>query len=245
MRRRAGAIGWRGSAGAVWPVSRPALRVPYADYVSALSRAGQIASVLHRRLLDGAGHDRRGRLLDTASALSTMDAAATGRRPGERCGQRPPRSDPVRRGRAGGRQQDVLLECLEILAVCRQRVGLTDEALVTGAEVADLSRDLAERRPRRYLTRIPESLHRYGPYLLWAGWPGEVYAERCWKGWCFAYRPAADPAAGAGPAGCAGAAAETLGGGGRIGPGTIILDRHAVCDGRSRYPVGAPCRWRT
>ncbi|MFD5819074.1 trypsin-like peptidase domain-containing protein [Streptomyces sp. NPDC127038] len=134
------------------------------------------AVALHRELLDAAGGDRRRRLLDTASALSTLallrlsdhqvnGAAADAAEGVTWCDQAAP----------GGRQEDVLLECLELLAVCRQRTGLTEDALATGAEALELLRGLAERRPGHYRTRLPESLHRHGLHLVWAGRPDEAY----------------------------------------------------------------------
>ncbi|MFF0449793.1 trypsin-like peptidase domain-containing protein [Streptomyces sp. NPDC004609] len=124
---------------------------------------------LYRQVTDG--HP-----METAGALSTLallrlidgqvnGAAADAAEGVMRCAQVPP----------GERQEDVLLTCLEVLAECRHRTGLPDEALTSGAEAVELLRELAERRPGRYLARLPDTLQRHGVGLIRAGRLTEAY----------------------------------------------------------------------
>ncbi|MGW4205952.1 hypothetical protein, partial [Streptomyces sp. NPDC004726] len=75
----------------------------------------------------------------------------------------------------GEAREDVLLTCLEVLAECRHRTGLTALALTSGAEAVELLRELAERRPGRYLARLPDTLQRHGLGLIRAGRDTDAY----------------------------------------------------------------------
>lgn len=134
------------------------------------------AVALQRRLVAEGGPRQRRRLLDTATTLSTLallrlgdeqfnGAAADAAEGVARCEQ----------AGAGPRQQDVLLHCLEVLAECRHRVGLTGPALTASGQAVDLLRDLAERQPARYLSRLPDTLQRHGLGLIRAGRDREAY----------------------------------------------------------------------
>ncbi|MEU0601643.1 serine protease [Streptomyces sp. NPDC006393] len=134
------------------------------------------ALTLYRQLLDAPGAHRRRRLLDTAAVLSTL--ALLRLFDGQVNGAAGDASEGVIRceqAGAGPRQEDILLSCLEILAECRHRTGLTTEALATGAQAVRLARDLAERRPGQHLARLPGTLQRQGLGLIRAGRLHEAY----------------------------------------------------------------------
>jgi len=115
-------------------------------------------------------------LLDTAAALSTLAllrledgqvhaAVREASRGVLLCDEASP----------GARQDDTKLDCLEVLAECRQRTGLIEAAVVSGEESVALLRELAERRPGRYLARLPERLHRHARGLIRAGRYRQAY----------------------------------------------------------------------
>ncbi|WP_328665239.1 serine protease [Streptomyces sp. NBC_00322] len=166
-----------------------------AEYAAALNnlslllhRAGEtgpaldqsrLAVDLYEQLLAQAEREslpRQRRLLDAAAALSTLAllrlkdgqvhaAAREAARGVLLCEQASP----------GARQDDTMLDCLEVLAECRQRTGLIKAAVVSGEESLALLRELAERQPGRYFARLPETLHRHARGLIRAGQYRQAY----------------------------------------------------------------------
>ncbi|WP_168713981.1 trypsin-like peptidase domain-containing protein [Streptomyces sp. A1136] len=132
---------------------------------------------LYRQLVATAPHMRHRTLMDMAGALSLLallrlgDAQVNGaaRDAAEgvmRCEQVP----------EGARDDDVYLACLETLAECRHRTGLTEEALAWSLQAVERLEDLVKLRPGRYVARLPETLQRHGFGLLRAEKYREAYS---------------------------------------------------------------------
>ncbi|MCF2527673.1 S1 family peptidase [Yinghuangia soli] len=66
------------------------------------------------------------------------------------------------------RQEDTLLACLEMLAVCQQRTGALADAVASDEEAIARLRELALHQPGRYLDRLPDGLYRQASGLLMA-----------------------------------------------------------------------------
>jgi tetratricopeptide (TPR) repeat protein len=141
-------------------------------------RSGRIAQALEPcvdavdryRDLPGAHH------LETATALSLL--ALLRLADGQVVGAADDAAEGVLRCDrvpGGERRDDVLLQCLQVLAACRRRTGLPDEAADSAAEAVELLRALADRRPGRYLARLPDALQNQGIGLIQAGRPAEAY----------------------------------------------------------------------
>lgn len=122
------------------------------------------------------GPQRQTYLLDTAAALSTLAllrledgqvhaAAREAARGVLLCEQASP----------GARQDETMLDCLEVLAECRQRTGQIEAAVFSGEESVALLRELAERQPGRYLAKLPELLYRHARGLIRAGRYRQAY----------------------------------------------------------------------
>ncbi|MEU6896308.1 serine protease [Streptomyces sp. NPDC046557] len=157
-----------------------------AEYAAALNnlslllhRAGQTGPALEQSRLavefyeqllaqaEEGSLQRQRYLLDTAAALSTLAllrredgqvhvAAHEAARGVLLCEQASP----------GARQDDTMLNCLEVLTECKQEIGLIEAAVVTGEESVALLRELTERQPGRYLARLPERLHSHARGLI-------------------------------------------------------------------------------
>ncbi|MET9666728.1 trypsin-like peptidase domain-containing protein [Streptomyces sp. NPDC006475] len=145
------------------------LRHRAGDTASALELNVEAVSI-YRNLADEEAPQRPHLLLDTAWALSTL--ALLRLADGQVNGAAEDAAEGVLRCESaadGARRQDVLLQCLETLAECRMKTGLTDEALVTAAEAVALLRELARRRPAQYVARLPHTLQLHGLWLIRAG----------------------------------------------------------------------------
>ncbi|MCB5167503.1 trypsin-like peptidase domain-containing protein [Streptomyces bambusae] len=140
---------------------------------------GRSAVTLYEQLLAGAPPGADGRqllLLNTAAALSTLALLRL------TDGQVHAATEEAHRSvvlcleaQPGVRQEDILLDCLEVLAECRQRTGLLDGAVRTGGQAVALLRDLTERQPERYVGRLPTALYRHARGLIRAGSDREAY----------------------------------------------------------------------
>ncbi|MFE9791668.1 trypsin-like peptidase domain-containing protein [Streptomyces goshikiensis] len=75
----------------------------------------------------------------------------------------------------GARHDDALLSCVEVLAECNRRAGRIPEAVDAGDQAVTLLRELTERHPGRYLSRLPEGLHQHALALAGAGRDREAY----------------------------------------------------------------------
>ncbi|MFC5723991.1 trypsin-like peptidase domain-containing protein [Streptomyces gamaensis] len=115
-------------------------------------------------------------LLDTSSALSTLALLELADDQVDAAAQHAARAVLLcERARPGAQRDDTLLTCLETLTRGRQRTGLAEEAVVSGAEAVALLEELAERQPGRYLARLPTTLDLHAEGLLRTGRDREAY----------------------------------------------------------------------